>query len=65
MSLFILACVRSTQRRESGTYLVVSAPASLPQVYQLYPPADLIQFVFPQPAERSETSPGTDADAPT
>ena len=68
--LTTVALSRRLPRESFGPYeraptLARVVPASLPQVYQLYPPADLIQFVFPQPAERSETSPGTDADAPT
>lgn len=42
---------------ERAPTLARVVPGSLPQVYQLYPPADLINEVFPQPAPAEGSAP--------
>jgi hypothetical protein len=52
--LTTVALSRRLNREQFGPYeraptLARVVAASLPQVYQLHPPADLIEEVFPQP----------------
>ena len=49
---------------ERAPTLVHVVPGSLPQVYQLYPPADLINELFPPPSRGEGTSPEATEDAP-
>ena len=68
--LTTVALSRRLPRERFGPYeraptLARVVTGSLPQVYQLYPPVELIQFLFPPPAETSDSSPVADGDAPT
>lgn len=47
---------------ERAPTLARVVPGSLPQVYQLYPPAELINDVFPQPPRCEESRPEADED---
>jgi len=66
--LTTVALSRRLPREQFGPYeraptLARVVAASLPQVYQLYPPADLINEVFPQPEQGLESGAEADGDA--
>lgn len=66
--LTTVALSRRLNRERFGPYeraptLARVVPGSLPQVYQLYPPADLVNAVFPQPDPSSESGPAAHEDA--
>lgn len=68
--LTTVALSRRLNREQFGPYeraptLARVVPGTLPQVYQLYPPAELINEIFPQPARGHESGPATDGDGPT
>lgn len=68
--LTTVALSRRLNRERVGTYeraptLARVVGASLPQVYQLYPPADLINEVFPMPEVGAGTEAEAGTDAPT
>ncbi|HYO93973.1 MAG TPA: metallophosphoesterase [Polyangiaceae bacterium] len=68
--LTTVALSRRLNRERFGPYeraptLARVLPGSLPQVYQLYPPADLINAVFPQPDPSSEAAAEAQLDAET
>ena len=68
--LTTVALSRRLNREHLGPYeraptLARVVAASLPQVYQLYPPAELIHAVFPQPAAGHDPGAGASAEAPT
>ncbi len=67
--LTTVALSRRLNRERLGPYeraptLARVVAASLPQVYQLYPPADLINDVFPRPQEGDHSATEGDEDAP-
>jgi hypothetical protein len=67
--LTTVALSRRLNREQFGPYeraptVARVIPASLPQVYQLFPPAELIESVFPQPQEADAASAQADEAAP-
>jgi Calcineurin-like phosphoesterase len=65
--LTTVALSRRLNRERFGPYeraptLARMVVASLPQVYQLHPPADLIEEVFPQPKQPDEVGAATSED---
>lgn len=68
--LTTVALSRRLNRERFGPYeraptLARVVLASLPQVYQLYPPADLVNEVFPRPEEGHELGTEADGDHPS
>ena len=66
--LTTVALSRRLPRERFGAYeraptLARVVPASVPQVYQLHIPGDVIRDVFPEPAEDAESAPDMEADA--
>lgn len=67
--LTTVALARRLPRERFGPYertptLARVVAGSLPQVYRLYPPADLIKEVFPQPDQRAGSTIEVNGDAP-
>jgi len=67
--LTTVALSRRLPRERFGPYeraptLARVVAASLPQVYQLYPPAEIVNEVFPQPEADAESGIATNGDAP-
>jgi Calcineurin-like phosphoesterase len=68
--LTTVALSRRLPREGFGPYeraptIARAVPQSLPQVYQLYPPAELIHRVFPPRDEAPESAPGEPGETPT
>lgn len=68
--LTTVALSRRLPREQFGPYeraptLALVVPASLPQVYQLHPPPDIVNAVFPQPEPGNGSAPDREGDART